>query len=39
VASGVANPTLSGDLARQALRICHAEVQSVTTGQEVAIGP
>ncbi|AGA27958.1 Gfo/Idh/MocA family protein [Singulisphaera acidiphila] len=38
VKSGTAAPQLSGELARQALRICHAEVESVKTGQSVAIG-
>ena len=37
VASGVPCPTLTGDLASQALRICHAEIQSVTTGRTVPI--
>jgi predicted dehydrogenase len=38
VNSGTPAPQLSGELARQALRICHAEVESVKTGQSVAIG-
>src|SRR5262249_17789860 len=37
VAQGVAMPQLSGLLARQALVICHAEVDSVKTGTAVAI--
>jgi predicted dehydrogenase len=37
VSSGVPSPGLSGDLARQALRLCHAEVESARTGHEVAI--
>jgi predicted dehydrogenase len=37
VAQGVALPQLSGLLARQALVICHAEVDSVKTGAAVAI--
>ncbi len=37
VESGVPCPILAGDLARQALRICHAEVTSVETGETVAI--
>ncbi len=37
VASGEAAPPLSGALARQALRICHAEIESVKTGRPVAI--
>ena len=35
VASGVPSPTLSGDLARQALRTCHAEVRSVNEGRAI----
>ena len=31
-------PQLSGDLARQALVICQAEVESVKTGKAVEIG-
>jgi predicted dehydrogenase len=38
VASGTAEPRLSGELARRALLICHAEVESVKTGKRVAIG-
>ena len=37
VASGRAAPGLSCDLARDALSICHAEVESVKTGQPIAI--
>jgi predicted dehydrogenase len=37
VASGTPSPTLSGDLARQALRICMAEVESVRSGRAVAL--
>lgn len=37
VASGTPAARLSGELARQALSICHAEVQSVKTGKTVAI--
>ncbi|HEX8204246.1 MAG TPA: Gfo/Idh/MocA family oxidoreductase [Isosphaeraceae bacterium] len=36
-ASGTAPPALAGDLARQALVLCHAEIQSVRTGQPVVI--
>jgi predicted dehydrogenase len=35
VASGTPSPMLSGDLARQALRLCLAEVESATTGRVV----
>ena len=35
--SGTPSPILSGELARQALKLCHAEIQSVRTGQKVAI--
>jgi predicted dehydrogenase len=38
VDSGTPAPQLSGELARQALRICHAEVESVKSGQPVTIG-
>jgi predicted dehydrogenase len=38
VGSGTSAPGLSGELARQALRICHAEVESVTTGRPVSLG-
>jgi len=37
VASGEVAPPLSATLARQALRTCHAEVESVTSGRPVAI--
>jgi predicted dehydrogenase len=37
VASGTPAAGLSGDLARKALMICHAEVESVKTGRSVAI--
>lgn len=37
VVSGTPSPMLSGDLARRALRICHAEVESARSGQTVAI--
>jgi predicted dehydrogenase len=37
VEQGVALPQLSGELARQALVICQAEVESVKTGKPVAI--
>jgi predicted dehydrogenase len=36
-ASGTPPAQLSGELARQALKICHAEVESVKTGKPVAI--
>ena len=39
VASGTPCPTLAGDLARQALQICHAEVAGVRTGQTIPIAP
>ncbi len=38
VATGIPSPTLSGELARQALRLCHAEVRSASEGRAVAIG-
>jgi predicted dehydrogenase len=38
VASGKAAPQLSGELARQALRLCLAEIESVRTGEAVALG-
>jgi predicted dehydrogenase len=38
VASGTPNPTLSGELARQALKLCHAEIQSARTGKVVNLG-
>jgi predicted dehydrogenase len=37
VKSGVPAPLLSGELARDALRICHAEAKSIATGQVVKI--
>jgi predicted dehydrogenase len=37
VASGVEAPALSGDLARRALALCHAEVESVKSGETVAL--
>jgi predicted dehydrogenase len=37
VESGTPAPQLSGELARQALRLCHAEVESVKSGQAVTI--
>ncbi len=37
VATGVACPTLASDLARGALRLCHAEIESVQTDRTVAI--
>jgi hypothetical protein len=37
VASGIAAARLSGELARQALMICRAEIESVKTRQAVAI--
>ena len=37
VASGTASPMLSGELARQALKLCHAEVESAKTGQRVDV--
>lgn len=37
VQSGVVEPPLSGELARQALRICLAEAESVRTGNEVFV--
>jgi predicted dehydrogenase len=37
VNSGTPSPILSGELARQALKLCHAEVLSARTGKEVAI--
>jgi hypothetical protein len=37
VASGKPSPMLSGDLARQALRTCHAEVLSATAGGVVPL--
>lgn len=37
VASGTPSPTLSSELAMQALKLCHAEIQSAKTGRYVAI--
>ncbi len=37
VASGREAPALSGDLARRALALCHAEVESVRTGKSVSL--
>ena len=37
VASGVPSPSLSGELARQALRLCHAEIESVKTRGTVSL--
>jgi predicted dehydrogenase len=37
VEQGVALPQLSGELARQALVLCHAEVESVKTGKPVEV--
>ena len=37
VTSGTTSPMLSGELARQALRLCHAEVESAKTGRQVDI--
>jgi predicted dehydrogenase len=37
VASGKPSPRLSGDLARQALAICHAEIKSVESGSSIPI--
>ena len=37
VASGTPSPVLSGELARQALRLCLAEVESARTGRAVAL--
>jgi predicted dehydrogenase len=36
-ASGVETPRLAGDLARQALRICLAEIESVKTGRSIEL--
>jgi predicted dehydrogenase len=38
VRSGVPSPMLSGELARQALKLCLAEVESAKSGQVVEIG-
>ena len=37
VRSGTPSPMLSGELARQALKLCHAEVESARTGLAVTI--
>ncbi len=37
-ATGVDAPQLSGELARQALMICHAEIESVKTNRRIKIG-
>jgi hypothetical protein len=37
VASGTPPPQLSGELARQALLLCQAEIESVKTGKSVPI--
>ena len=37
VASGVPSSSLSGDLARQALRLCHAEIESVKSRGPVSL--
>jgi len=37
VATGVPAPRLAGDLARQALVLCHAEVESVKSGKVVSL--
>ena len=37
VENGKAAPELSGELARQALMVCHAEVESVKSGREVEV--
>jgi predicted dehydrogenase len=38
VAAGMASPRLDAELARQALALCHAEIESVKTQQPVSIG-
>ena len=38
VAAGTASPKLSGALARQALMVCHAEIESVKIRKAVSIG-
>ena len=35
IASGTPSPMLSGELARQALKLCHAEIESAKTGRVV----
>ncbi len=37
VASGTPSPMLSGELARQALKLCHAEIESAKTGLAVEL--
>jgi len=37
VRTGVPSPTLSGELAGQALKLCHAEVRSVREGRAIAM--
>jgi predicted dehydrogenase len=37
VATGTPSPTLSGELAKQALKLCHAEVESARTGSTVFV--
>ena len=37
VATGTPSPKLSGELARQALRLCHAEIESARTGRTVEL--
>jgi predicted dehydrogenase len=37
VATGAEAPALAGDLARRALVLCHAEIESVLTGRVVAV--
>ena len=38
VKSGTPAPLLSGELARDALRICHAEAKSIGSGKAVRVG-
>jgi len=37
VASGTPSPMLSGELAQQALKLCHAEIESARTGRTVEL--
>ena len=37
VSTGIPSPILSGELARQALRLCHAEIESVKAGGPVSL--
>jgi predicted dehydrogenase len=37
VKSGQLPPQLSGELARDALRLCHAEAKSIATGKPVKV--